>query len=66
MTLIETIFREASRLDIDAVLIGGLALPAYSVIRTTLDIDIAISIESQDKLDEFIERMKRNEVKTKS
>jgi hypothetical protein len=47
------------------VIIGGLALPAYNVARTTLDIDICIKIENQEQLNTFVEALKENEIKTK-
>ena len=37
-------------LNIPAVIIGGLALPAYNVTRSTVDVDICIYIETQQEL----------------
>ncbi|TXT65129.1 MAG: hypothetical protein BAJALOKI3v1_130033 [Promethearchaeota archaeon] len=62
--LINTFFEIAGKLDIDAVIIGGLALPAYKIARSTLDIDISISIDTQDKLNEFIENLEEQGIKT--
>ena len=54
----------AIHLKVPAVVIGGLALPAYNVARTTLDIDICIYIKSQDELDQFIKTLKENNIST--
>jgi predicted nucleotidyltransferase len=39
------------RLHIDYMLNGGYALPAYGLIRATVDIDIAIAMKSQDPME---------------
>ncbi|MHA1147966.1 MAG: DUF6036 family nucleotidyltransferase [Promethearchaeota archaeon] len=62
LTLI--IFEEAARLNIPAIILGGLALPAYNVARTTIDIDICIYIESQEILDEFVLALKSKNIST--
>lgn len=54
----------ADQLKIPAVLIGGLALPAYNVARTTLDIDICICIKSREELNWFIEALYNNDIST--
>lgn len=54
----------ASHFKITTVIIGGLALPAYKVARTTLDIDICINIKSQEILDLFIKTLKENDIIT--
>ena len=54
----------ASHLKVPTVVIGGLALPAYNVARTTLDIDICIYIKSQDELNQFIKILKENNILT--
>ena len=38
------------RLHVDYMLIGGYALPAYGLIRSTVDIDMAIAMKSQDPI----------------
>ncbi len=63
--ILQTILDVASHLKIKTALIGGLALPAYNVARTTLDIDICIKIESQNQLDLFVKGLKENEINTK-
>jgi len=63
--LINTIFDVAAHCKIPTVLIGGFALPAYNVARTTLDIDICIYIKSQDELEQFIEDLKVLNILTK-
>jgi len=63
--LLHTIFEVSSQLKIPAVIIGGLALPAYNVARTTLDIDISVSINSQEELDEFLKFLKEKNIFTK-
>lgn len=62
---LQIIFDLSSQLKIPAVIIGGLALPAYNVARTTLDIDISINVNSQKKLDKFIEVLKEKNIITK-
>lgn len=55
----------ASNIGIPTVLIGGLALPAYNVARTTLDIDICIYVTTQEQLDIFIINLEKVEIYTK-
>ena len=62
--LLQTILKIATDCNVPIVLIGGLALPAYSVARTTLDIDICIYIISQEELNRFIEALNQNEIST--
>ena len=62
--LTQIIFSEATRLKIPAIILGGLALPAYNVFRTTIDIDICIYVNSQEVLDEFIIALKNNNIET--
>jgi len=62
--LLLRIIEIADNLGIPSVLIGGLALPAYNVARTTLDIDLCIYIKSQEKLDLFIQKLKENNIFT--
>ena len=64
-SILQIILEVASQNRIKTVIIGGLALPAYNVARTTLDIDICIKIESQEQLNTFIEALKEKEVNTK-
>ena len=62
--LLQTILKIATDCNIPIVLIGGLALPAYNVARTTLDIDICIYLISQEELNQFIEALNQNEIST--
>lgn len=62
--LLQTILKIAADCNVPIVLIGGLALPAYSVARTTLDIDICLYIMSQEELNSFIEVLNQNEIST--
>jgi len=58
----ETLRRIASLLEgsgIDYMLIGGYALPSYGRIRTTLDIDIAVAIETEESFHDFCEEAKK-------
>ncbi|MBD3338787.1 MAG: hypothetical protein GF353_06755, partial [Candidatus Lokiarchaeota archaeon] len=50
-SLLEIIFEKASQNNIPIVVIGGLALPAYKVGRTTLDIDISLNYQHLKELD---------------
>lgn len=52
------------RFKITTVIIGGLALPAYNVARTTLDIDVCIYVESQEELEQFIKALYDKEIST--
>ena len=63
--ILQIILDVASDLKISAIIIGGLALPAYNVARTTLDIDICIKIDSQENLNTFIRALKNKEIETK-
>lgn len=58
------IFEEAAHLNIPAIVLGGLALPAYNVARTTIDIDICVYAESQEILDQFIFALKSRNIST--
>jgi len=44
----KTIINVAEQISIPNVVIGGLALPAYNITRTTLDIDLCIHVSSQE------------------
>jgi hypothetical protein len=61
---LQILFNVATENKIPTVLIGGLALPAYSVTRTTLDIDICIRVKSQKELNQFLEALKKKEIQT--
>ena len=63
--ILQIILDVSSHHKIPTVIIGGLALPAYDVARTTLDIDICIKIKSQEQLNTFIEALEENEINTK-
>lgn len=63
--ILQIILDLTTQYKITTVIIGGLALPAYNVARTTLDIDICIKIKSQEQLNTFIEALKENEINTK-
>jgi len=62
--LVNFIFDKASQLKIPIVIIGGLALPAYNVARTTLDIDISINISTQKQLNQFLLELNREGIKS--
>ena len=62
--LLQTILKTATDCNVPIVLIGGLALPAYNVARTTLDIDICVYIISQEELNQFIKALNQNEIIT--
>jgi hypothetical protein len=64
-SILQNILDVTTHHRITTVIIGGLALPAYNVARTTLDIDICIKIKTQEQLDIFIEALKEKEIKTK-
>ena len=64
-SILQIILDVASQYKITTVIIGGLALPAYNVARSTLDLDICIKIESQEQLNTFVEVLKENKINTK-
>ena len=64
-SILQVILNIAYQHKIKTVIIGGLALPAYNVARTTLDIDICVKIKSQRTLDAFIITLKENGIDTK-
>ena len=64
-SILQIILDVASQYKITTVIIGGLALPAYNVARSTLDLDICIKIESQEHLNTFVEVLKENKINTK-
>jgi len=63
--IIKIIFEVSSTLNIPAVILGGLALPAYNVSRSTIDIDICIYVETQEILERFIKKLKVNGIYTR-
>ncbi len=48
------------RNGVDYMVIGGFALPSYGAIRATVDLDIAVRIESSKRFDSFVQRVKRS------
>jgi len=62
--LLQIILDVANEFKIPTVLIGGLALPAYNVTRTTLDMDICINVKSQEKLNRFLEALDQKGIST--
>lgn len=42
------------------MVIGGFALPSYGAIRATVDLDVAVRIESKREFDSFVERAERS------
>lgn len=62
--LLQIFLNTATSCDIPTVIIGGLALPAYNIARTTLDLDICIYIKTQEELNQFIKTLKNNEIST--
>lgn len=60
--LLEDFFKVSSKMNIPSVLIGGLALPAYDVVRTTIDIDLAIYVKKQKKLNKLVNLLSKNDI----
>lgn len=52
--------------NIEYMLIGGWALPAYGHIRATIDIDLAIAIKQPEKLDWLISELRTNQYQVTS
>ena len=51
-------------LHLNWALIGGIALPGYGVTRTTLDLDVAISFQSEIDISNFLSELEKYNVKT--
>ena len=64
MTFLEDIMQVAANLGLKAVIIGGIALPAYNAARTTLDLDLCISFPSQKRIQEFLEDLAKKGIRT--
>jgi hypothetical protein len=62
--LLQIVLKTAASCDIPIVIIGGLALPAYNVARSTLDLDICIYIKNQEELNKFINILNKSEIST--
>jgi len=62
--LLQIILKTAASCDLPIVIIGGLALPAYNIARSTLDLDLCIYIKNQEELNEFINILKKHEIST--
>ncbi len=62
--LLKTIANVCESLDINWVILGGLALPAYGVTRTTLDLDIAVYVKTDEELQLLIKQLEDYHVKT--
>jgi hypothetical protein len=45
-SVLNSIFEISKNLNIPIVILGGLALPAYNVARTTIDINISIFVKT--------------------
>jgi len=54
----------AADLKLKAVIIGGIALPAYNVVRSTLDLDLCVSFPSQTRLQEFLDALAKKGIRT--
>ncbi len=54
----------AEKANLIHVVIGGLALPAYNVVRASYDVDFCIAVKDQDELDNFLSILNKNAIKT--
>lgn len=54
----------ANKANLVNVVIGGLALPAYNVIRASYDVDFCIAVKHQNELDNFLSILNKNGIKT--
>lgn len=54
----------AEKANLIHVVIGGLALPAYNVVRASYDVDFCIVVKDQDELDNFLSILNKNRIKT--
>jgi len=64
MTLLEDVMYVAQQLNINAVIIGGVALPAYNVARSTLDLDLCISFPNMPIWHQFLENLAQKGFRT--
>ena len=62
--IVHLILNIAAKFNHPTAILGGLALPAYNVARSTLDIDICIHVKTQLDLDSFIKELKVHEILT--
>lgn len=62
--LLRTIADICESLNINWVIIGGLALPAYGVTRTTLDLHVAIYVKTDEELQLLIKQLEGYHIKT--
>jgi hypothetical protein len=62
--ILNAIIASCEAIGLDWALIGEMALPAYDVIRSTLDIDIAISFGSSNELTSFLAELQRRDIRT--
>jgi len=56
--------KTCKKFDFPWAIIGGVALPAYKVTQTTLDLDIAVYFSTQQELTQFVAELKKNSVHT--
>lgn len=54
----------ANKISLVHVVIGGLALPAYNVVRASYDVDFCIAVKNQEELDKFLSILNKNGIKT--
>ena len=64
MTILDDVMDVAEELELTAVIIGGMALPAYNVVRNTLDLDLSIFFQEQRSIYEFLEKLEHKGYKT--
>lgn len=62
--ILKAIISSCKIVGLDWALVGGMALPAYGVTRTTLDLDVAISFSSSAEISDFLSELQQYKVKT--
>ncbi|MHA2497759.1 MAG: DUF6036 family nucleotidyltransferase [Candidatus Hodarchaeales archaeon] len=62
--ILKAIIASCKIVGLDWALVGGMALPAYGVTRSTLDIDVAILFNSSTEISDFLSELQQYKVKT--
>ncbi|MFQ5976525.1 MAG: DUF6036 family nucleotidyltransferase [Candidatus Heimdallarchaeota archaeon] len=62
--ILKAIIASCKTVGLDWALVGGMALPAYGVTRTTLDLDVAISFNSSTEISDFLSELQQHKVQT--
>ncbi len=62
--LFQILFEVCTSLNMTGVIVGGYALPAYKVFRTTVDRDFCVYAKNQERLDDFVRHLATRGIRT--